>query len=326
MRAIVLTRTGAAPRAELTDFSEAQLMPGEVTIGVSHSTLNYKDGLAICRGAPVVRRWPMIPGIDAAGVVLASDSSEWAVGDAVIVNGWGMGEAHLGGYAERIRVPTGWPVRLPNGMVPAEAMAVGTAGYTAMLAVMALERHGLAPADGAVLVTGAAGGVGSIAVAVLSRLGWRVIASTGRTSETDYLRALGATEVIDRAELATPPRPLMPERWAAAIDSVGSVPLAHVLAATRAGGAVAACGLAAGMDLPASVAPFILRGVSLLGVDSVMCPRARRVEAWGRIARELDRALLARMTTTIALADVIAHAPRILAGEIRGRVVVGVAP
>ena len=326
MHALLLTKADAAPLARFVDFDPTQLMPGEVTIRVSHSTLNYKDGLAMARGAPVVRRWPMIPGIDLAGVVERSDSPEWAAGDAVVVNGWGMGETHLGAYAELARVPAAWPVRVPDGLVAAQTMAIGTAGYTAMLSVLALERHGLTPADGAALVTGAAGGVGSVAVALLARLGWTVIASTGRPAEADYLRALGASEVVDRAELAAPGKPLARERWAVAVDSVGSTTLANVLAGTRAGGAVAACGLAGGMDLPASVAPFILRGVALLGIDSVMCPRPRRVEAWRRLASDLDREALARMTRTIRLDDVLAWAPRILDGQVRGRLVVEVAP
>ncbi len=326
MHALLLTKADASPLARFVDFDPAELMPGEVTIRVSHSTLNYKDGLAIARGAPVVRRWPMVPGIDLAGMVEHSDTGEWAVGDAVVVNGWGMGETHLGAYAELARVPAAWPVRLPDGLSAAQAMAIGTAGYTAMLSVLALERHGLKPSDGAALVTGAAGGVGSVAVALLARLGWTVIASTGRPAEADYLRALGASEIIDRAELAAPGKPLARERWAVAVDGVGSTTLANVLAGTRAGGAVAACGLAGGMDLPGSVAPFILRGVALFGIDSVMCPRPRRIEAWRRLATDLDRAALARMTQTIRLDDVLAWAPRILDGKVRGRLVVEVAP
>lgn len=323
MKAIILTKGEEAPVALLGDFDEVDLMEGDVTIRVSHSTVNYKDGLAIVRGAPVVRRWPMIPGVDLAGTIAASQDQDWAPGDIVVVNGWGMGETHLGGYAEVARVPGGWPIRLA-GFTPAQAMAIGTAGYTAMLAVLALERHGLTPPDGPALVTGAAGGVGSVAVALLAKLGWRVIASTGRPSEAPYLTSLGAAEVIDRNELSRPGKPLARERWAAAVDSVGSHTIANVLAGTRAGGAVAACGLAQGMDLPGTVAPFILRGVSLLGIDSVMCPRARRIEAWERLATDLDPGLLASMTTTIGLAEVIPTAPKILAGEVRGRLVVEV--
>ncbi len=323
MRAIILEKGETAPVARLGEFPDDQMMDGDVTIRVSHSTINYKDGLAIVRGAPVVRRWPMIAGVDLAGRVESSTDPRWRAGDTVVVNGWGMGETHFGGYAERARVPAGWPVAL-GGFSPAEAMAIGTAGYTAMLCLLALERHGVTPDDGPALVTGAAGGVGSVAVALLARRGWRVIASTGRIAEGDYLRSLGAAEVIDRAELSQPGKPLAKERWAAAVDSVGSHTLANVLAGTKAHGAVAACGLAQGMDLPASVAPFILRGVSLLGIDSVMCPPKLRVEAWERLEAGLDRGLLARMTTTIGLAEVIATAPKILAGEVRGRVVVEV--
>jgi acrylyl-CoA reductase (NADPH) len=323
VRAIILTEGEAAPVARLGELDAADLMPGEVTIRVSHSTVNYKDGLAIARGAPVVRRWPMIPGIDLAGTIEASDDPRWRPGDAVLINGWGMGEAHFGGHAELARVPGDWPIPR-RGCPAARAMAIGTAGFTAMLCLLALERHGLTPADGPALVTGAAGGVGSVAVALLAARGWTVIASTGRPAETGYLTKLGAAEVIDRAELARPGRPLARERWAAAIDSVGSHTLANVLAGTRAGGAVAACGLAQGMDLPATVAPFILRGVALLGVNSVTCPRAARLAAWDRLAADLDPGLLAGMTATIGLSEVIATAPRILAGEVRGRLVVEV--
>ncbi len=325
MKAIVLHKTDAAPDARLEDFPDAELMAGELRIRVSHSTLNYKDGLAIVRGGPVVRRWPMIPGIDLVGTIEHSDSPDWGVGEAVLVNGWGMGEAHLGAYAERVRVPAGWPIPLPHGLTPAQSMAIGTAGYTAMLCLMALERHGLTPATGPLLVTGAAGGVGSIAVALAARAGWHVVASTGRAAETGYLRGLGAAEILDRAALSGPGKPLARERWGAAIDSVGSHTLASVLAGTREGGAVAACGLAQGMDLPATVAPFILRGVSLLGINSVTCPRPLRQAAWRRLASDLDRDKLAGMTQSVTLAEVIALAPRILAGEVRGRVVVEIA-
>jgi acrylyl-CoA reductase (NADPH) len=320
--AIVVAEKGAA--AVLGTLSPAELMPGDVTLRVTHSTLNYKDGLALTGRSPVVRRWPMVPGIDLAGEVLESASPEWRPGERVVLNGWGLGETHMGGYAARARVEAGWLVPLPNAFSPAQAMAIGTAGYTAMLAVLALERHGLSPADGAVLVTGAVGGVGSVAVALLARLGWHVIASTGRAAEADYLRALGAAEVIDRAELSAPGKPLARERWAAAVDAVGSHTLANALAGTRRGGAVAACGLAAGMDLPASVAPFILRGVALLGIDSVMCPRPRRLEAWRRLAADLDPGRLSSMTRTVRLDEVLALAPRILDGQVRGRVVVTV--
>ncbi len=327
MKAIVLRKTegapGSAPDARIDEFAEADLMAGALLVRVSHSTLNYKDGLAIVRGAPIVRRWPMIPGIDLAGTVEHSDDSEWRTGDAIVVNGWGMGEAHLGAYAERARIPADWPIALPQGMTPAHAMAIGTAGYTAMLCLLALERHGVSPLDGPLLVTGAAGGVGSVAVAIAAHAGWHVIASTGRPAEADYLRGLGAAEVIDRAELSEPEkRPLERERWAAAIDSVGSHTLARVLAQTRANGAVAACGLAQGMDLPASVAPFILRGVSLLGINSVTCPRTLREKAWQRLASDLDASKLAAMTRTVGLDDVIGLAHDILAGQVRGRLLV----
>ena len=320
--AIVVAEKGAP--AVLGTLSPDALMDGDVLLRVTHSTLNYKDGLALAGRSPVVRRWPMVPGIDLAGEVLESGSARWRPGDRVVLNGWGLGETHMGGYAARARVESGWLVPLPDAFSPAQAMAIGTAGYTAMLAVLALERHGLGPADGAVLVTGAAGGVGSVAVALLARLGWRVIASTGRPAEASYLRALGAAEILDRAELSAPGRPLGRERWAAAVDAVGSHTLANVLAQTSRGGAVAACGLAGGMDLPSSVAPFILRGVALLGIDSVMCPRPRRLEAWRRLACDLDPGRLTSMTHTVRLDEVLALAPRILDGQVRGRVVVTV--
>jgi acrylyl-CoA reductase (NADPH) len=329
-KAFLLTKDGddkAAPQElHWTDVDEADLMEGDVTVEVSHSTVNYKDGLALTGSSPVVRRWPMIPGIDFAGTVSASTDPDVAVGDAVVLNGWGVGETHLGGYAERARVPGGWLVPLPGAFTPAQAMAIGTAGLTAMLCVLALERHGVAPGDGPVLVTGAAGGVGSVAISLLSGLGHEVWASTGRAAEADYLRALGASEVLDRAELSEPGRPLGKERWVAAVDSVGSHTLANVLAGTRYGGTVAACGLAQGMDLPGSVAPFILRGVTLAGVDSVMAPRPARLEAWDRLATDLDVAKLDAITTTRPVADAPDLAKDILAGDIRGRVVLEVAP
>lgn len=323
MRAVVIEKDEAGrTAASLRDFPETELMEGNVTVRVTHSTLNYKDGLALTGKAPVVRRFPMIPGIDFAGVVEASDDPAFAPGDAVILNGWGTGETHLGAYAEKSRVKGDWLVRLPGGLSAAQAMAIGTAGYTAMLAVMALERHGLTPDRGAAVVTGAAGGVGSVAIALLAKAGWRVIASTGRREEEGYLKDLGATEILDRAELSGPARPLAKERWAAGVDSVGSTTLANLLSMTSYGGAIAACGLAGGMDLPSSVAPFILRGVSLLGIDSVMCPRHLREEAWGRLARDLDRDRLAAMTTTIPLDAVVAQGEEIVAGRVRGRIVV----
>lgn len=321
-KAIVITKNDSGTSAALTDFDDADLMEGDVTFRVEYSTVNYKDGLAVTGKSPVVRRFPMIAGIDGAGVVEASSHPQWKAGDRVVLNGWGCGETHLGMYGARARVKGDWLVPLPAGMSARDAMAIGTAGYTAMLAVLALERHGLKSDAGPVLVTGAAGGVGSVAIALLSKLGYRVIASTGRESEAEYLKRLGASEVIARSELAGQPRALAKERWAGAIDSVGSTTLANVLSMTKYGGAVAACGLAQGMDLPGSVAPFILRGVSLLGIDSVMCPQPLRREAWQRLARDLDRGKLAEITREIALADVFGAAARILAGDVRGRLVV----
>jgi len=321
-KAILIEKTDQGQKVELVDFDERNLMEGDVTIRVEWSTVNYKDGLALTARAPVVRRFPMIPGIDLAGTVEASAHPAWRAGDKVIVNGWGLGETHFGAYSVKARVSGDWLVRLPAGLSAREAMAIGTAGYTAMLAVIALERQGVTPARGPVVVTGAAGGVGSVAIALLAKLGYQVTASTGRPHEADYLRALGAAEVIDRKELAGPVRPLAKERWAGGVDSVGSTTLANLLAMTCYGGAVAACGLAGGMDLPATVAPFILRGVALLGIDSVYCPLERRAEAWKRLASDLDRGKLAMMTSEIGLAEVVAVAPRILAGQVRGRVVV----
>ena len=321
-KAIVIDKGEGGQSIGLRDFDEAELMEGDVTVQVTHSTLNYKDGLALTGRAPVVRRFPMIPGIDFAGIVETSSHPGFKPGDPVVLNGWGAGETHLGGYAEKARVKGDWLIPLPNGFNPAQAMAIGTAGYTAMLALLALERHGLAPDHGPAVVTGAAGGVGSVAIAVLHKKGWHVIASTGRRDEADYLSGLGAAEVIDRSELSQGGKLLAKERWAAGIDSVGSLTLANVLAATRYGGAVAACGLAGGMDLPASVAPFILRGVSLLGIDSVMALKGRRLEAWSRLARDLDHGKLQTMTRTIRFAEVIEAGREILEGKIRGRVVV----
>ena len=323
-KAFVITRADKGQALAWSELGEADLMDGDVTVRISHSTINYKDGLALTGKLPVVRRWPMIPGIDLAGTVEASGNPAFRPGDAVVLNGWGLGETHLGGYSEIARVKADWLVPLPKAFTPAEAMAIGTAGYTSMLAVLALERHGVTPGAGPVLVTGAAGGVGSVAVALLARLGYHVVVSTGRAAEADYLRDLGAREVIDRAELSGQPRPLGKERWAGAIDSVGSATLANAISMTRYGGTVAACGLAQGMDLPGSVAPFILRGVTLAGIDSVMAPKERRLEAWARLARDLDKAKLAAMTVTRPLADAPALAPEILAGKVRGRVVLEV--
>jgi acrylyl-CoA reductase (NADPH) len=321
-KAIVIDKAGAAQTVGLADFDEAKLMDGDVTVAVRWSSLNYKDGLAITARSPVVRRFPMIPGIDFAGVVENSWHPKWRAGDNVILNGWGLGETHLGAYGEKARVSGDWLVRLPGGMSPREAMAIGTAGYTAMLSVMALERHGVTPERGPVVVTGAAGGVGSVAVTILAKLGYQVIASTGRSQEAAYLKQLGASEIIGRDELAGPAKPLARERWAGGIDCVGSTTLANVLAMTKYGGAVAACGLAGGMDLPASVAPFILRAVALLGIDSVRCPENRRIEAWARLDSDLDRGKLEAMTTQIGLSDVIETAGDILGGGVRGRIVV----
>jgi acrylyl-CoA reductase (NADPH) len=293
-----------------------------VTVRVEWSTLNYKDGLALTGTSPVVRRFPMIAGIDFAGTVESSTNPNWKSGDKVIGNGWGMGETHLGAYAEKARVKGDWLVRLPHGMSARDAMAIGTAGYTAMLSVLALENHGSKPSDGPVVVTGAAGGVGSVAIAVLSQLGYHVIASTGRTSEEGYLKGLGAAEIIDRNELSAPGKPLGKERWAGGVDSVGSTTLANLLAMTKYRGAIAACGLAGGMDLPSSVAPFILRGVCLLGIDSVMCPIELRKQAWARLSRDLDAAKLADITQEIALDQVIDAGAKVLAGQVRGRTVV----
>lgn len=322
--AILIEKDEAGYRARDTQLDEAQLPEGDVTVRVAYSTLNYKDGLAITGKSPVVRQFPMVPGIDLAGAVEASSHPDYQVGDAVLLNGWGVGETHWGGLAQKARLKGDWLIPLPAAFSPRQAMAIGTAGYTAMLCLLALERHGLKPGQGDVLVTGANGGVGSFAIALLARLGYRVVAATGRTSEAGYLKALGAAEIIDRDELSEPGRPLAKERWVAAIDSVGSHTLANVCAGLRADGAVAACGLAQGMDFPASVAPFILRGVSLLGINSVTRPRAERIEAWNRLARDLDLAQLDTITREIGLGDAIAVAGDLLAGKVRGRVVVNV--
>lgn len=325
MRALVVDRpeAGQTARAAFRDFAEAELPDGEVLLRVTHSTMNYKDGLAVTGKAPVVRRFPMIPGIDLIGVVEQSSAADVKAGDQVVLNGWGVGETHPGAYAPKARVKAEWLVPLPQGLTPEQAAAIGTAGYTAMLCVMALERHGLTPDRGPVLVTGAAGGVGSVAIALLSTCGWYVAACTGRPEEQSYLEGLGASEIVPRDRYAGgPARPLGKEVWAAAIDTVGSRTLAAVLTEIQYAGAVAACGLAQGMDLPASVAPFILRGVALLGVDSVMAPRKLRLEAWSRLATQLDRTKLKAMTTIARLDDVPHLAEEILAGRLRGRVVV----
>jgi len=321
-KAIRIDKADKGTTAALTQFDEAELMDGDVTVRVEWSALNYKDGLAVTGKAPVVRRFPMIAGVDLAGTVEQSSHPLWKAADKVICTGWGMGETHLGAYAEKARVKGDWLVRLPEGMSTREAMAIGTAGFTAMLSVLALEKHGLTPKHGPVVVTGAAGGVGSVATAVLSKLGFHVIASTGRLSEADYLKGLGAAEVIDRSELSGTAKPLSKERWAGGVDSVGSTTLANVLSMTKYAGAIAACGLAAGMDLPTSVAPFILRGVCLLGIDSVMCPIEVRKTAWSRLASDLDRTKLTEITHEIGLDQVIDAGAKILAGQVRGRIVV----
>lgn len=322
--AILIEKDEAGYRARNTQVEEAQLPAGDVTVRVAYSTLNYKDGLAITGKSPVVRQFPMVPGIDLAGTVEASSHPDYKVGDLVLLNGWGVGETHWGGLAQKARLNGDWLIPLPAAFSPRQAMAIGTAGYTAMLCLLALERHGLKPGQGDVLVTGANGGVGSFAIALLARLGYRVVAATGRTREANYLKGLGAAEIIDRSELSEPGRPLGKERWVAAIDSVGSHTLANVCAGLRADGAVAACGLAQGMDFPASVAPFILRGVSLLGINSVTRPRAERIEAWDRLAHDLDITQLDAITREIGLGDAIAAANDLLAGQVRGRVVVNV--
>ncbi|MER8866658.1 oxidoreductase [Mesorhizobium sp. M0751] len=322
-KAILVSRDAEKNQSvAVTELTEADLMEGDVTVAVEATTVNYKDGLAITGKAPVIRRWPLVPGVDFAGTVISSSSPDWRKGDKVILNGWGVGETHFGAFAGRARVKGDWLVPLPDGMSSHDAMAVGTAGYTAMLCVIALERHGIVPDRGPVVVTGAAGGVGSVAVSILSSLGYHVIASTGRAAESPYLIDLGAAEVISRDELAQPAKPLAKERWAGGVDAVGSHTLANVLSMTSYGGAVAACGLAGGMDLPASVAPFILRGVSLLGIDSVMAPKAVRLEAWRRIGTDLDHTKLASLSTSIGFDGIIGAAHDIVEGKIRGRVVV----
>lgn len=325
-KAIMVSRDdNKVQSVDVAELTVDDLMEGDVVVAVEATTINYKDGLAITGKSPVVRRWPMIPGIDFAGTVVASDHADWKAGDKVILNGWGVGEVHYGAYAGRARVNGNWLIALPDALTPHQAMAIGTAGYTAMLSVLALEGAGITPDRGPVVVTGANGGVGTVAISVLSKLGYQVIASTGRTSESAFLESLGAADIIDRAELSEPGRPLGKERWAAGIDSVGSVTLANVLAQTQYGGAVAACGLAQGMDLPASVAPFILRGVSLLGIDSVMAPRALREKAWSRLVSDLDTEKLESLSTTIGFDAIVETATALLEGKVRGRVVIDMA-
>ncbi len=322
--AIVVTKSGSAQAVEFRDLTDQDLMPGEVTVAVEHSTVNYKDGLAITGKAPIIRQYPMIPGVDFAGTVLASDHADYKPGDKVVMNGQGAGESHFGGYAGRARVPGDWLVPIPASFSTYDAMTIGTAGFTAMLAVLALEDQGTAPAAGEIVVTGAAGGVGSVAIALLAGRSFKVVASTGRLSEADYLKGLGAAALVDRAELSGPVKPLAKVRWAGAVDSVGSVTLANILSQTAYGGTVAACGLAQGADLPTTVHPFILRGVKLIGIDSVHCPSAMRRRAWTRLAEELDRTKLAAMTSRVPLADVPRVAADIVAGKVRGRIVVDI--
>lgn len=319
-KALVVARTEGGVKPAWTTLSDSDLMDGDVTVSVTHSTINYKDGLALTGRLPGMRL-PLIPGIDFAGTVIQSTHPDFAEGDDVVLDGWGCGERHHGGYAERARVNGDWLIKRPAAFTAAEAMAIGTAGYTAMLAVLALEAHEVTPAKGPVLVTGAAGGVGSVAVTLLAKLGYHVIAATGRLNESYYLTSLGAAEILDRAELAKPPRPLGKERWAGAIDVAGSTTLANVLSMTQYAGAVAATGLAQGLDLPTSVAPFILRGITLAGIDSVMAPKAMRIKAWDRLASDLDKDKLAAVSQTRPITDVEALAPEILAGHVRGRTI-----
>ena len=322
--ALVLTQIDKATRAELRALEESELPPGDVDVRVEYSTLNYKDALAITGRGAIVKKWPMVPGVDLAGVVEASRVPEWKPGDRIVVTGWGLGETHWGGLAQRARLETGWLLRLPEAYTTRQSMAIATAGFTAALSAMALERHGVRPGDGEVLVTGAAGGVGSIAVALLAGLGHSVVASTGRSQEADYLKFLGAARLIDRAELSAPGRPLQSERWAGVVDTVGSHTLANACAQTRWHGAVAACGLAQGADFPATVMPFILRGVTLYGINSISVPNEKRREGWALLARHVDAAKLERMAVEIGLSDVIAYAPSVLAGQVRGRTIVDV--
>ncbi|MBL4666528.1 MAG: oxidoreductase [Sneathiella sp.] len=324
MKAILVTKENDVYETKLTDISEDQLPEGNVTVKVDYSTLNYKDGLAITGKSPVVRKFPLVPGIDIAGTVESSSHADYKAGDQVVLNGWGVGEVHSGGLAEKARINGDWLVPLPDAFTPKQAMAIGTAGYTSMLCVMALEQQGVTPDKGEILVTGAAGGVGSVAISILAKLGYTVVASTGRPHEAEYLKSLGASEIIDRAELSSPGRPLGKERWAGAVDTVGSHTLANICASIKYGGAIAACGLAQGMDLPASVAPFILRGIILHGVDSVYCPREKRLEAWTRLASDLDISHIELITNEIPLSEAISTAKDLLDGKVRGRTVVNV--
>jgi acrylyl-CoA reductase (NADPH) len=323
-QALQIHKDDAGYRCTLQTLDDSALPEGDVTVQVDYSTINYKDGLAITGKSPVVRKFPLTPGIDLAGTVTDSQHPLFKAGDKVVLNGWGVGESHSGGLAQKARLKGDWLVKLPAAFTPRQAMAIGTAGYTAMLCVMALQKHGVTPDKGDILVTGAGGGVGSVAIALLAKLGYRVVASTGRLQEADYLRQLGAADVIDRAELSAPGKPLAKERWAGVVDTVGSHTLANACASTKYGGVVTACGLAQGMDFPSSVAPFILRGVTLAGIDSVMAPRAVREAAWARLAQDLDTAQLERMTREVGLADALGLGAEILAGQVRGRLVVNV--
>lgn len=323
-KGILIEKDDTGYRATVKDIDEGQLPDGDVTVRVSHSTLNYKDGLAITGKGPVVRRFPMVPGIDLVGTVESSTYAGYQAGDRVLLNGWGVGEVHWGGLAQKARLKGDWLVPLPEQFSPQQAMAIGTAGYTAMLCVLALERHGVTPADGEIVVSGAAGGVGSVAIAVLAKLGYTVVAVSGRPEEADYLKRLGASEVLNRAEFAAPGKPLGKERWAGAVDVVGSHTLANICATTKYRGVVSACGLAGGMDFPATVAPFILRGVTLAGIDSVMCPRPDRLEAWRRLGTDLDVSKLEMISTEISLSEAIPMAAKLINGEVRGRVIVDV--
>jgi acrylyl-CoA reductase (NADPH) len=323
-KGILITKDDGVYQAQLQDIDDAVLPEADTTVQVEWSTLNYKDGLALTGKSPVVRRFPMVPGIDFAGTVLETSNPAWKSGDRVVLNGWGVGETHCGGLAEKARVKGEWLVSLPASFSARQAMAIGTAGYTAMLCVLALEKHGVKPADGEVLVTGANGGVGSVAIALLAKLGYQVAASTGRPGEAEHLKSLGASAIIDRSELSAPGKPIGKERWAGVIDTVGSHTLANACATTKYRGAVAACGLAGGMDFPATVAPFILRGVTLYGIDSVMAPLAVRKEAWERLGRDLEIAKLDAITREIPLSEAVAVGAELLAGKVRGRVVVDV--
>ena len=321
-RALLVSKTETGQKVEISQLTEADLMEGDVTIAVSHSSVNYKDGLAVTGTAPIIRKYPLIPGVDLAGVVTKSTHKDWKIGDTVVLGGWGVGESHHGGYSQVARVNGDWLVPLPKNFSAADAMAIGVAGFTAMLCVMALEEQGVKPEQGEILVTGAAGGVGSVSLALLSKLGFKAVASTGRPEDEAFLKALGASSIVNRSEFNGPVKPLAKTRWAGAIDSVGSTTLANVLSQIMPEGSVAACGLAQGMDLPTFVAPFILRGVRLIGINSVTTPKARRLVAWERLARDLDMAKLATLTTTVKLDDVPRVAADIVAGKVRGRVVV----